>query len=151
MSAVPKKKLCWQCDGRVDMQEENCPFCGVYLSPVFSGQDEGKHTLTPPYRLVTTEEETIPKAPYAPSEEVTKEEESPLSIESSSVRQTILTMALLFAGSILLFFGSLLMIFSENGFLTLRWNGEYWYLYLILAMPLLFFGWRGLNQISETV
>ncbi len=149
MSTAPKKKLCWNCDGRVSMQEENCPFCGVYLSPVFSGQEEDKNSIAPPYRLVTTEEE-VHKAPYAVDDEDSSKSEgneAVLSEESMSVQQTIMTMAFLFAGSILLFFGSLLMIFSENGYLTLRWNGEFWYLYLALSMPLMFLGWRGLSKL----
>ena len=28
-----KKKLCWSCEGRVAKEAENCPYCGVYLSP----------------------------------------------------------------------------------------------------------------------
>lgn len=151
MSKTPKKKLCWNCDGRVSMEEENCPFCGVYLSPAFNGQEEDKHSLVAPYRLVTTEEE-IPKSPFHVEEEQPLKEENEaaaLSPEANSVKQTVMTMALLFSGSILLFFGSLLMVFSENGSLTLHWNGEFWYVYLALSLPFLFLGWRGLNQLPE--
>lgn len=131
------------------MEEENCPFCGVYLSPVFNGQEDDKHSLVAPYRLVTTEEE-VPKSPYHVDEEPKEEAAaSPVLAEVNPVKQTVMTMALLFSGSILLFFGSLLMVFSENGSLTLHWNAEFWYLYLAFSLPLLFLGWRGLNQLPE--
>lgn len=54
-------------------------------------------------------------------------------------------------GANLLTIGLLLFFFSDRGKLTLEWNSYYWFVYCILATPLLMFGWKLLqsNQYHE--
>lgn len=158
----PKKKLCWNCEGRVTLHEENCPFCGVYLSPLGKiGEPENKGNLfAPPYQVEDSdsEEQKIPAAPFAMDVAALKEKVAALPADAQlktgylteEMKTVILPLILLSAGTVLLLFGIALLLFSQNGVFTLKWDAEHWYIYLLLALPMLFFGWwyiqKGRNE-----
>jgi hypothetical protein len=146
MSAIPKRKLCWKCEGGVSLTEENCPFCGVYLSP--SNPNENSW-LKPPYRLVE-EEQAVPPSPFTNSAPSKIEKEvipSPENEATHDVQNVVITLVLLITGSIFLLFGLILWLFSDNGVFTLHWNSQYWFIYLAIAVPMLLLGWRTLQKI----
>lgn len=155
MSATPKKKLCWNCEGRVSLEEENCPYCAVYLGPAPNEKGGGYDPLAPPYRLVESEEEQeVPPSPYAAHEPTKTGEQSaqePVELEtaSSDLKRVVMPVAMLSAGAMFFVFGLILFVFSEEGTFTLTWNGEHWYYYLVFALPMLFLGWRSLQNFEE--
>jgi hypothetical protein len=153
MNAKPKKKkLCWNCEGNVSVEAENCPYCAVYLSP--SGSSD-KDLHSPPYGKNQTETSSeIPASPFASQDvapsEATKNDLSENSGEGFELMKNIIQpLLLLLAGSVFFIFGLALLLFSHNGVFTLRWNGSYWFFYLLLGIPMLFFGWLSLQQLSE--
>ncbi len=147
--STQKKKLCWNCEGRVSFTEENCPFCGVYLSPSPSSK-EGE--LVPPYKMVN-EEDHIPASPYASKEDKKIVEKAlPIEVSEESASQEVfkkllIALSSLILGTGLLLFAIVLALFSENGSLILRWEATYWYAYLILALPMLFLGWCAVQKL----
>ncbi len=153
MSAIPKKKLCWNCEGRVALADENCPYCGVYLSSsaLLNNQDENA-THVAPYR--TSSEKTIPASPY----NLNREEQDQQDEESNEIQQeealnstqksSLMPFVLLLAGSVFLTFGLILLIFSNQGTLTLQWNASYWFVYLAIAGLFLITGWRSLRNLK---
>ena len=154
MSGPQKKKLCWNCEGRVSLSEENCPYCAVYLGPAVS--DHGKRDiLAPPYRLVEAEEEeTLPQSPYTVQQENREEEREPdlevvKEAATEDLKQVIVPLGLLSAGTLFFLFGLMLLVFSHEGAFTLTWNAAYWYVYLLFALPLLVIGWRALQHFDE--
>lgn len=158
METQIKQKLCWNCEARVDFGVESCPSCGVYLStsPLLEqAAPEPVTSVQAPYQHVVLEQEsTIPESPYQ-FEEVEATEEPSSTEEEEETQATpywkseVVPMGLLFAGSIFSLFGLALLLFAEDGVLTLKWNGDYWYLYLLLGVPFLTFGWRLLQQTYE--
>jgi len=146
--ATPKKKLCWNCEGRVSLEEENCPYCAVYLGPAPDSKGGSRDNFSPPYRLVESEEEVSspPPSPYASKTHDADEIEDVDSLDimktKSGVRQFALPLGLLSGGTLFLIFGCVLWMFSENGVLTLTWSGDYWYIYIGGSLPMLFVGWR---------
>lgn len=52
-------------------------------------------------------------------------------------------------GMNLLTVGLLLFFFSDKGRLILEWNSYYWFVYCILAAPLLMFGWKLLHSNTD--
>ena len=150
MNTIQKKKLCWNCEGRVPLEEENCSYCGVYLGPA-PDEEGGQDILDPPYRIVETEEEeAIPQSPY---EMVTSKEEegenTELAQTKSDFRYVVFPLLFLSLGSMSLFFGLILLLFSKNGVFSLTWNGDLWYLYLVFAAPILFLGWKTLKNLED--
>lgn len=159
MEGSVKQKLCWNCEARVDFGVESCPSCGVYLStsPLLEqSASVANNYSTPPYRYVANEQETqIPESPYnfqesveQPSfaEAVTPAKTPEVTVLSTAWKIELMPMGLLLAGSIFSLFGLVLLLFATNGELILRWNAEYWYLYLLLGVPFLTFGWRSLQK-----
>lgn len=149
MNKTLKKKLCWNCEGNVTLQQENCPYCGVYLSPSDGSEDE--NSLLPPYRLEISQESSIPSTPYQSSED--KEEESAAvenseSPPASDVKALVLPLSLLLIGVTFGLFALLLVLFSKNGYFTLSWDADLWYVYLIIAIPAFIGGYRSLIHSS---
>lgn len=144
MNKPVKTKLCWNCEGNVSRSAENCPYCAVYLSPENEDLQEETAPLAPPYPKATLSKE-IPKAPYTQQEESSEDViEEPAS--TFHFQAAFLPLIFLTTGLISLFFSFMLFLFSENGKLTLQWDGDIWYVYSLIALPLLFFGWRFLDQ-----
>jgi hypothetical protein len=136
MSDKDKRKLCWNCEGSVLRHLETCPYCGVYLSP--TEQDLSHHPLIPPpYPLAN--ENGSPEAPEAVAAEVAVEG------EEVNLLTPLLT---LISGSSLLLFGLSLWLFSDKGRLTLSWSEDLAPAFLLVALPLLYFGGRGLNRLK---
>lgn len=143
--------MCWNCEGRVSLAEENCPYCAVYLGPAPDENGESKDVLAPPYRIVESEEESIPESPYAinKKEDEEEEEETNLSQAKADIKEVILPLGFLSSGTLFFLFGLVLWMFSEDGVFTLTWSGEYWYLYLLFSLPLLFLGWIALKKFER--
>lgn len=149
MSTTQKKKLCWNCEGRVPLDSENCPYCAVYLGPALN-EKGGGNILAPPYKIIEAEEqeESLPDVPYIPTEESQEKQETqavPVAAKSE-LKEVLLPLMLLSGGALFSLFGLILMFFSENGVLNLQWNGEYWYVYISAALPMLLLGWRYLRK-----
>jgi hypothetical protein len=159
MSAIPKKKLCWNCDGNVSREIDNCPYCGVYLhaeeleensswNPSYRPSSKTEEIPTPIYQIQSEEEEeeTIESPP---AEEI----ESPETTNnlSTQLKKDVFPILFLMMGSIFFLFGIVLFLFSQNGVLTLQWQGSYAVYFLIASIPLVGFGWRFLQNLdSET-
>lgn len=135
MGVKTKKKLCWNCEGDVVLNAANCSFCGVSLE-VAAMEEEKKDPFAPPYRLEPNPDQ-IPTAPYPLSPEA-KEEQA-----SKDPRSLVLGLTLLLLGSTCALFSLILWLFSSpEGILTLRWNGNYWFVYLLVSLPMLYLGWK---------
>jgi hypothetical protein len=157
MSATQKKKLCWNCEGRVPLEEENCPYCAVYLGPA-PGNESRQDVLAPPYRLVESDDEPsqeAPDSPYQMQEDPNSEHEEAPDLETakSDLKEVVIPLGLLSGGALFFLFGLMLLIFSSHGILTLSWSANYWYVYVIVALPAILIGWKTLgnfDQESET-
>lgn len=139
MSTKTKKKLCWNCEGEVLLTASNCPFCGVNV-------EADSHT--PPYKLQSNP--TVPQSPYgkveAPQEPV-KEEKEHFANDPKSIA---LSIAFMVAGSTFALFGLVLWLFSDvAGNLTLQWKAEYWFIYVLSSLPMVYLGWKASQSPQE--
>lgn len=151
MNAVPKKKLCWNCEGNVAREIDNCPFCGVYLHATEEVEED---SWNPPYRLTAhnSSQDEVPTPPYTAQEETSDTPAEPLTkFESLSgdvldLKKEILPLLFFLSASVFFMFGLILVLFSQNGVLTLQWNGELWPLFLFGSGPLFFFGYKFFSE-----
>lgn len=146
MNQMKKKKLCWNCEGSVDKEAENCLFCGVYLHPEEiknKKKEVDDEDFTPIYQ-----EEEISDEPSSSSSPL-KEEPSIENLLSKTYSSTLLPTLFLLSGSFFFLFGLILYLFSKDGVFSLQWNGNFWFLYLFISLPLLFMGWRALSSFEE--
>jgi hypothetical protein len=156
MSAVPKKKLCWNCEGNVSREIDNCPYCGVYLH---AAELEENSSWNPSYH---SKKEEIPSPLYQIQQEPEIDEQersiedvpgnideiSNWSIILSQLKEDLFPILFLMMGSIFFLFGVVLILFSQNGTLTLQWQGQDGIYFLLFAIPLIIFGWKFLQQLE---
>jgi hypothetical protein len=150
-----KKKLCWNCEGRVSFDEENCTYCGVYLSPTPIGDEdqyEDDDVPAPPYRMDNSKGvHEVPAAPYhTHADESVSADALPSGGDVQQMKTVLMPLSLLLSGSVFFLFGLVLLLFSSNnGVFTLQWNANLWPLYFILGVGMLFFGWRTLRHLDD--
>ena len=156
MSATPKKKLCWNCDGSVSQAVDQCTYCGASLKEGSAPQPVKKtnHDLTPPFslRAANKPESEAPQPPFDVLGKMTDSEDSAESSgnDSASEIQTVVSpLVFMLAGSVFFLFGLVLWLFSDNGVFTLQWTGDYWYVYLAGGTALLGLGWRALSKLDD--
>lgn len=144
MNAIPKKKLCWNCEGRVAFSDENCPYCGVYLSSSTLINNENSIYIPSNSQIqekIDNQASEDNEASITHGESI-DQEEALLPNQGSG----ILAMSLLLIGSIFFVFGLILLVFSKEGVLTLQWNASYWYVYSAIAALSLIVGWKSLKD-----
>lgn len=147
-------KMCWNCDGHVGVDSHYCPYCGTDLyqdSP--KEENSFQKTLSsmykPPYNPTRTtlgvpSYEENNNVHYDDEDEEDEEEdyESDPEINAKSNDMGIWPLLFLSMGMNLMTLGLLLFFFSDGGKLTLEWNSHYWFIYCVLSVPLLMFGWK---------
>ena len=116
--------------------------------------------LAPPYKIPTQSNGKAPAAPYQPhkaqeevessANEEAEKETAQSDANIKDLKTVILPLILLLAGSVFFIFGAALYLFSYNGVFTLQWEADYWIYYLILAIPMLAFGWKMLENVKDT-
>ena len=161
MTDRPKVKLCWNCEGHLELNQENCPYCGVYVSPIEgSGSSE---PVTPPYQVEEKQDthEEVPPSPYHTEQQEVTTPQPEVSVKvaehkelkkqaiAEGITLVLTPMLLLVSGSLFFFFSLVLLLFSQDGIFTLKWNADHWYLYLTVSLLMLFFGWKTLHRIEE--
>lgn len=158
MSAVPKRKLCWNCEGNIAKEINNCPYCGVYLNPPEAEDDT---TWNPSYNRPAkkTEEVLSPLYQIQPQsvQEPEEQDESSETADSQTntfhilfehLKRDIFPILFLMMGSVFFLFGIVLLLFSQNGTLILQWKESHGFFFLLFAFPLIGFGWMFLQQLG---
>lgn len=166
MKPADRQKMCMNCDGRVPFEVISCPYCSADLSKVeemdtaksdsFSRNQAIQDSLTslysPPYKGKKTEqpkaaprerivERIVPPAHHGGTAAVQRAQ--PRDEEAAKIGKSILFSILgLSLGSVLFILGLLQIFFSEAGTLRLEWSTKYWFIYVLSALPLLYFGYR---------
>lgn len=157
-----KSRLCWQCEGNISANDEVCPYCGVSVRPLGLGDV--------PYQIGKDASQQVPKAPYTPDsfdeplpldnkielknlqgQEQLQNEPPKSNFEDPLYDFKIVTITIvsLLTGVVFLLFGTILLLFAHDGVLNLTWDGRYWYIYLLIGIPLLIYGWRQLMSIRD--
>ncbi len=166
MNARPeRKKMCWNCEGNVSLKADNCPYCQAALYPetevdeVVQSKYEYPSPYKPPKSEFTMGQAMAPSSPFVGkskeevmSEDGNEEDEEGVDEEImpfGDAKTIIVTMSMLMGGLVFFLFGLLLLLFSSNGYLVLRWNNDYWFLYAGLGTLMLILGFFNLKNVSE--
>ena len=158
MSAVPKKKLCWNCEGNITKEIENCPYCGVYVhsqgldgiyhwsAPYSKGYDEAEEEEEVPLPLYSIQANKEPQElKEAGASQAASGDDRSI---SDQLKRDLFPILLLMAGSIFFLFGLVLFLFSKDGALTLQWSSALAPYFLALSLPGVFFGWTLLQKLD---
>lgn len=118
MNPKRNKKLCHNCDGEIDKDALFCLYCGTDLS---------------------TQPQDVPPPPYtAQAKEQIVPQEKP--------KSGALPLALLVPGAVFFVFSLFMLFFSNGDTLILEWDASYWFIYLLVSLPLLYLGVRLLKD-----
>ena len=167
MKTADRQKMCPNCDGKIPFEVVQCPYCftavpaeSAVQSTFFKTPSASQDTLgtqyAPPYQ---------PKQPspgfgsdekkiFTKVSEKAKEELAPSATfekEGGSAKKTFWPILLLSLAGNLFTLGVLQFFFAENGKIKLEINTGYWFLFLVIAAPLFYFGNQLLNQKEEEV
>lgn len=145
MKPVERLKMCPNCDGRIPQDLTQCTYCFAQLqidpstpsskAAAVPSTDPLASLYPPPYS--TSETKAPPKSPSV------VESSQSESLSESIPFWSILMLAL---GSNLLTLGILQFFFSDHGVLHLEMNASYWFLMIIVAAPLIYFGLKNLSK-----
>lgn len=172
MLSTDNQRQCSRCEEYIHPQSTSCPYCGIDLTtsknanptvapqpnPLIINLSKPLNPLAIPASPYTPSANSLPipapeasfKENHAPHKLPEAPEEAPSNASARSFFMLLTPLLLLLSGSIFSLFGAILALYSEGGVFTLHWNSSYWPLYLGLAAPLLFFGWRALNKLEDT-
>jgi len=146
MKQNKRQKLCYHCEGEVDLEVIFCPFCGTDLLEESNGAEESEK-IDPDAAFRTLSEKqsnsSLYPPPYLPKSSVdddAPEEVQDLEEEIEKEKSAFLPLIFLSMGAWLLALAVLLFVFSKNGFVTLRFDAKMWLVYLLISAPLLFAG-----------
>lgn len=172
MKPVDRQKICANCDGRIAIEAEQCPYCAAPCSippqpqaptPLFdhkSIQDSLTSLYTPPYaNNKSAPDMKYDKDKIKPKSFVKESHENQLNaslgkvgysssapiIEQEKVQQeksSFAPLLFLLLGGNLLIIALLQLFFSEGGILRLEWQSKYWYIYALIGLPVLYMGYK---------
>jgi len=159
-------KMCPSCEGNIAMDATFCQYCG---SNVFERNENLANQQTKEDVKSLSYEETLsslypppykPKAiqtastKYYEENEEDKENKNSNEINESDLKEeeeeksALIPTILFWLGINILVFSILLLIFSKDGVLHLKWNAKFWFLYSMISIPLLYFGFKGLKNLD---
>ncbi|MBS0624553.1 MAG: hypothetical protein JSS32_00710 [Verrucomicrobia bacterium] len=162
MKPKKRQKMCYNCEGEIDLDVIVCPFCAADLreekpeqmrasySPFNStgkASNETSNSLYPPPYPVKKEAVVVPEA--AMIEEVMPEEKPLEDASQQGNLSRVIRPTILFTLGIQLFLlGMFILLFSHKGIVLLKWDGTYWFFYVFASFPLLYFGYKSLSKIE---
>lgn len=162
MKAIDRQKACPNCSGKIPVDVGQCPYCFAQV-PVeistkevanpknLSPQDSFSAKYAPPYQpktelasnfLVNEERKFFNQAPEKNSDHLLAAK--PLDSEEIATNNFWPIFALSVGGNLLVL-GILQFFFAEQGVVRLEMNAHYWFLFLLLAAPLVYFGVKKLE------
>lgn len=139
MTKKNDKRLCWNCDGEMNPHLDACPYCGTHVDHSFVPMDiknsSFEHHLAHAADPLDTEVPTVEK-------KVEKKIEEDIARSSSKEVSVFL---LLVPGVLFALFGFILLLFADEGTLTLTWNQNLSFFYLLGSVPLIYLGYRAMR------
>lgn len=167
MKPSDRQKMCTQCDGRIPIEAQECPYCSAEQleqaqeADLFSNHQSLQASLNslysplyptkPPGTSIASVQadslkkpessaykEVSSKGPQMPQEGIVAEQPA----QDKNYFLPILTLSL---AANFLVLGLLQCFFSDNGKLTMEWDSNYWFIYLLSSIPLFFFGYKKLK------
>lgn len=130
MKPKKRQKLCYHCEGEVDLDVIVCPFCAADLR-----EERPELRISSPSTAarVFDEEEPLPL------------EKGEMVVQPDRSDGSWLSIAFFTVGIQFFLFGLFTLLFSHHGAVVLQWSASYWFLYCLIGGPLLYFGYKKLS------
>jgi hypothetical protein len=178
MKSVDRQKICTNCEGRISLDAQECIYCGsiaipsqqmVPPVPAFdhqSIQDSLSSLYAPPYSNMSANDMKNDKDKNKPRPILRDPQDNQLHAalgkfnhsqntttdlnEQTEVgKSSFVPLLMLLLGGNLLIVGLLQFFFSEQGVLRLQWQSKYWFVYCLISIPVILFGYKKANDFRE--
>ena len=166
MKPKKRQKLCYNCEGEIDLEVIVCPYCAADLREEKPEQQYGAYNASSSVKSMNSHHtqtmQSLYPSPYSPKifqQEAQEEEPSlkntdihesflPKDEPSEESEKNMIGPTILFTlGAQLFLLGFMMVLFSHNGTFTLKWDARLWFLYLLASIPLLIFGYRSILKL----
>lgn len=159
MKAKKRQKMCFNCEGEIDLDVIVCPYCAADLreekpeqprASLQANLQTGAKNLGDQKTLASLYPSQYPPQPLQRTEAAPSEEAPEPAVQSSAEEKekNIFGPIILFTlGAQLCLFGLLMVLFSHKGVMVLKWDARLWFLYVFASIPLLVFGYRALSKL----
>src|SRR5262249_10937111 len=143
MKPKKRQKLCHHCEADVDLDVIVCPFCAADLREE-KPEQQGKPAGPSVSRMASEGQGQVGGGLYssAPSYTVKGLPEDRAEELVDTEKSSLSAIVLCTLGAQLLVLGLMMLFLGSNGMLILKWNAKWWPVYLVGAVPLLFFGMK---------
>ncbi len=148
MKPKKRQKLCHHCEADVDLDVIVCPFCAADLREE-KPEQQAKPAAPAVSRMAAEGQAGGGLYSSAPSytvrglpEETAVAQEEPADTEKNSISAIVLCTL----GAQLFVLGLMMLFLGKGGMLILKWNAKWWPVYLVGALPLLFFGMKSIKK-----
>jgi hypothetical protein len=158
MKPKKRQKLCYNCEGEIDLDVIVCPFCAADLRTEKLEQSQSVYQpFGTPEKLQNQQtSQSLYPSPFASRSEVAQdelEEELPFhnpeeTVSNERLSRVIFPTILFTLGIQMFLLGMFILLFSHKGVVLLRWDGTFWFFYVLASCPLLYFGYRSLSKID---
>ena len=137
MKTADRQKMCPNCDSKIPFEISQCPHCFTAV-PTESGIQTTilKSSYTPPY----SPKPLFSDKPKEEKKSLQEQTESKEERASEPLKKTFLPILLLSLAGNLFTLGLLQFFFSEEGVVKLELNATYWFIFLLAAVPLFYWG-----------
>lgn len=149
MKAKKRQKMCYNCEGEIDLDVIVCPFCAADLREEKPEQQVPSYNPAGTLKNLNTQQSLYPtqSPPKARQEETREEELSMPPIEEEDSKNIVVPTILMTLGAQLLLFGLLMLMFASKGAIILKWDARLWYFYVLASIPFLIFGYKSVNKL----
>lgn len=155
MKPVDRQKICPNCDGRVAYDATQCTYCFTAL-PVdpsapkmftpSTSPESFSNIYTPPYTSKPMEPMEAKIGPKTTPIYAEKDGGALIDKTETSETQAFLPLLSLVLGGNLLTLGILQFFFSDHGRIHLELNGSYWFLMVLVSLPILYYGLKSTSK-----
>ena len=152
MKPVDRQKICPNCDGRVSYDATQCTYCFTPLHAdnsapkIFTPPTPQETFYNPPYSSKTAEPQETRVLPKTTPIYTEKDGSAVIDKTEPSETKSFLPILSLILGGNLLTLGILQFFFSDHGIVRLEINGSYWFLMLLISLPLFYFGLKSSSK-----
>lgn len=144
MDGKKQQKICYNCNGQVDLEVIVCPFCGTDLLEEFDAGFDLEEELDSKQKSLSPQE-TIASLYPAPYRTHPEEEKQEVKEVQDAKAHPFSFIVFIFAMHFICI-GLLLFFFSKDGKVQLDISSKYWFLWVLIGSVSILWSWKKIDE-----
>lgn len=144
MDGQKQQKICYNCNGQVDLEVIVCPFCGTDLLEEFDAGFDLEEELDSKQKSLSPQETiaSLYPAPY----QIHPEEENQETADNLVEKAHPLSFLLFIFAINFVCIGLLLFFFSKDGKVQLDVSSKYWFIWVLIGSISMLWSWKKIDE-----